>query len=100
MADYDVGEVEAVLRERRVGRSFTSFDERSDEYFGIGLIDSVERVRELRAWPRRTWIFADEKVRGYLGRGIKKALRNGFVLHLDIPTLKVFSNAKRGAVRQ
>ena len=75
---YYLGRVDGFLRQKRSDEGqFSSFEELTDEYNGIPLIDSRDEIDDLLRDQRRVWVILDKKINKGLSREARSTLELG-----------------------
>ena len=92
VTSYYLGRVDFYFRERIVSGSFTSFDNPTDEYFGIPFMDSQEKILEMANSDRRVWVFSDFKARLFVNEDALELLDDTFDTYDHKPLMTVYVN--------
>lgn len=81
---------DGIVRQRRIGARWVTFDEPSDEYFGTQIFDELEEIDALLASaPGDVWLVGDFKLAHYTSGRFSQAVLARFEVVDTAPGVRV-----------
>jgi hypothetical protein len=78
------------------GGGFTTWDFPTDDYFGVPLIDSPEKLIELYRGERRVWVVTDPKVEWAASEETRDILESMFATYRQDEITTTYVNCAQG----
>jgi hypothetical protein len=89
---YYLGRVDGLLREKIDQTGFSTFQQPTEEYFGIPIIDTRDELLDLLNDERRVWIIADPKARIYASTQTRQFLASQYVSYYSDGSTDIYVN--------